>query len=142
MPHIHAPGLVLRFDPQTLAAQGATYTGKDDEELTPQQYFVCIEANARDALWVPLFAGPGPGRRGIAAAAKSGQSHWTKSSSFYHSTQLCRIAHKTAQRASEVAYDHSTPKSPNRMDLKQVPTRAEFPDDTAFRPMSCNMAIR
>jgi hypothetical protein len=142
MPHVHAPGLVLRFDPKTLAAQGATYTGKDDEELSPQQYFVCIDTNAKDALWVPLFAGPGPGRKGIAVAAKSGNTRWTKSSSFYDSSQVCRIAHKAAHRAAELAYDDSTPKAPNRMAPAQLPARSEFPDDPAFRPMSSNFAIR
>ena len=142
MPHIHAPGLVLRFDPKTLAAQGATYTGKDDVELSAQQYFVCIETNAKDALWVPLFPGPGPGRKGIPTTAKSGHTRWTKSSSFYDSAQVCRIAHKAAHRAAEVAYDESTPKSPSRMLPAQLPPRAEFPDDSAFRPMAGNVAIR
>ena len=142
MPHIHAPGLVLRFDPKTLAAQGATYTGKDDVELSAQQYFVCIEANAKDALWVPLFPGPGPGRKGIPTTAKSGHTRWTKSSSFYDSAQVCRIAHKAAQRAAEVAYDESTPKLPSRMLPAYLPLRAEFPDDAAFRPMAGNVAIR
>lgn len=142
MAHVHAPGLVLRFDPKTLAAQGATYTGKDDEELSPQQYFVCIEANAKDALWVPLFPGPGPGRKGIAASAKSGNSRWTKSSSFYDVAQLCRVAHKAAHRAAEAAYDDSTPKLPNQMAPKQLPLRAEFPDDATFRSMKDNYAIR
>jgi len=142
MPHIHAPGLVLRFDPKTLAAQGATYTGKDDVELSAQQYFVCIEANAKDALWVPLFPGPGPGRKGIPATAKSGHTRWTKSSSFYDSAQVCRIAHKAARKAAEVAYDESSPKSPSRMLPAQLPLRVEFPDDSAFRPMAGNVAIR
>jgi hypothetical protein len=31
--------------------------------LSAQQYYVCIDANAKDALWVPLFAGPRPDAR-------------------------------------------------------------------------------
>jgi hypothetical protein len=142
MPHVHAPGLVLRFDPKTLAKEGAAYTGDHNVELSPQQYFVCIDANAKDALWVPLFAGPGPGRKGIAAAAKTGNTRWTRSSSFYDAAQVCRIAHKVAHKAAEAAFDDSTPKAPNLMSPKQLPPRAEFPDDTAFRPMSANLAIR
>jgi len=142
MPHIHAPGLVLRLDPKTLAAHGATYTGADDEELSPQQYFVCIDANARDALWVPLFAGPAPGRKGIAASSKSGNARWTRSTSFYDGAQVCRIAHKAVHRAAEMAYDDSTPKAPNAMAVAQLPPRAVFPPDDAFRPMSLNSAIR
>ena len=142
MPHVHAPGLVLRLDPKTLATLGATYTGDDDEELSPQQYFVCIESNARDALWLPLFAGPGPGRKGIAAASKSGNARWTRSTSFYHEGLLCRIAHKTTQRAADAAYDDSTPKAPNAMSPAQLPPRDAFPPDDGFHPMSRNTAIR
>jgi hypothetical protein len=142
MAHVHAPGLVLRFDPKTLAAQGATYTGKDDEELSPQQYFLCIDANAKDALWAPLFASSAPGRKGILPTAKSGHSRWVRYSSFYDAAQVCRIAHKAAHKAAEIAYDESSPKTPNRLAVAQVPARAEFPGDDAFRPMSANYAIR
>ncbi len=142
MPHVHAPGLVLQFDPQTLLSQGATCSWKDEPELSAQQYYVCIDANAKDALWVPLFAGPGVGRKGIAVAAKSGHPRWTRSSSFYHSGQLCRIAHKAAQRAAEKAYDDSTPKAPNRMAPAQLPKRDEFPADAGFHPMEGNVGVR
>lgn len=142
MPHVHAPGLVLRFDPKTLMAQGATYTGKDDGELSPQQYFVCIESTPRDALWVPLFAASGPGRKGILPTAKSGHSRWVRYSSFYDATQVCRVTHKAAHKAAEVAFDESSPKAPNRLADASVPPRAEFPPDDAFRPMKANTAIR
>jgi hypothetical protein len=142
MPHIHAPGLVLRFDPQALADNGATFAGGDDIELNGPQYFVCVEANPKDALWLPLFAGPAPGRKGIAATAKTGHLTWTKHSSFYHSGQLCRVAHKAATKASEAGRDMSTPKTPNRLAVAQIPPRAELPADEKFRPMAGNVAIR
>ena len=142
MPHIHAPGLVLQLDPQMLATHGATYTWGDDPELSAQQYFVCIESDAKEALWLPLFAGPAPGRKGIAAAAKSGDPRWTRSSSFYHPAQVCRISHKGVQRAAEAAYDRSTPKQPNRLAPAQLPKREELPPDDAFRAMAGNLQIR
>jgi hypothetical protein len=142
MPHVHAPGLVLRFDPKTLAKQGATYTGKDDEELSPQQYFLCIDANPKDALWVPLFAASSPGRKGILPTAKTGHSRWIRYSSFYDAAQICRIAHKSAHLASVAAFDESSPKVPNRLAVASVPARSEFPPDEAFRPMSANTAFR
>jgi hypothetical protein len=142
MPHVHAPGLVLQFDPQTLIAQACTFTGTQEVELSAQQYYVCIDANPKDALWVPLFAGPGPGRKGIAAAAKTGNGRWTKSSSFYDSALLVRIPHKAAQRAAEKAYDNSTPKAPNTLATAQLPPRAEFPDDSAFGPMAGKVSTR
>lgn len=142
MAHVHSPGLALRFDPRTLAAQGATYTGSDDEELSPQQYFLCIHADAREALWAPLFASSAPGRIGILPTAKSGGSRWARYSSFYDPAQICRIAHKAATRAAEVAYDESSPKQPNRIDAAQVPPRSVFPADDAFRPMKGNTTFR
>ncbi len=141
MAHVHAPGLVLRFDPQTLSDHGATFAGSDDTEFSTQ-YFVCLESTAKDALWIPLFAGPRPGRKGIAAAAKSGHAQWTRNSSFYDAGHLCRIGHKAAQKAAEAARDHSTSKAPNRLALEHVPPRAEFPDDSAFRPMASGATIR
>jgi len=142
MPHVHAPGLVLRFDPRTLADMGASYAGDPDQELTAQQYFVCIEANARDALWLPLFAAAGSGRKGIAASAKTGHPRWIKYSSFYDHSTLCRIGHKAAQRAAEVAYDESSPKLPNRLTVATLPAREQFADDTTFRPLKENTGIR
>jgi hypothetical protein len=134
--------LVLQFDPATLADHAATYTGQDDVEYSAQQYFVCIDANAKDALWVPLFAGPGPGRKGIATTAKSGDARWVRYSSFYDCGQLCRLPHKAAQRAADAAYDRTTPKTANRMAAAQLPARTEFPDDSAFRPMAGHLSIR
>ena len=141
MAHVHAPGLVLKFDPQTLATQGATFAGSDDTEFSPQ-YFVCLESGPRDALWIPLFAAPGPGRKGIAASAKSGDSMWTRNSSFYDPGHLCRIGHKAVQKAAEAARDRSTPKAPNRLALDHLPPRSEFPTDDAFRPMAGHITIR
>lgn len=142
MPHVHAPGLVLRMDPQTLATEGASYTGDNEVEFAAQQYFVCIAADAKEGLWVPLFAGPGPGRKGIAATSKTGHTRWIRYTSFYDHGQLCRIAHKAVQRAATVAYDESTPKAPNRLLPAALPARSDFPDDAAFRPMAGNVAIR
>lgn len=142
MPHIHAPGLVLRFDPQALADSGATFAGGEGVELAGPQYFVCVDANPKDALWLPLFAGPGPGRKGIAATAKTGHLSWTKHSSFFHAGQLCRVSHKGAQKASEVGRDMTSPKTPNRLAVAQLPPRAELPPEAAFRPMAGNVVIR
>lgn len=134
MAHVHSPGLVLQLDPKTLAAHGAT-SSASDIPLTAHQYFVCIEADAREGLWVPLFAGPGGARIGIAATAKTGYAQWTRHSSFYDPACLCRVGHKGAQRGADAAYDRSSPKSPNRLRVEQLPRRAEFPPDDAFRPM-------
>jgi hypothetical protein len=136
LPHVHAPGLVLQLDPKTLATHGATATTAEDTELSAQQYFVCIATDAKEGLWVPLFAGPGPGRKGIAASAKTGYAQWTRHSSFYDPRCIIRVGHKGAQRAADAAYDRSSPKSPNRMAIDRLPPRAEFPADTSFKALA------
>jgi len=142
MAHVHAPGLVLKFDAQKLADEGASFTGDEHTEYAPEQYFVCIDSNAKDALWVPLFASPGTQRRGISAAAKTGHTRWIRYSSFYDDTQLCRVAHKAAQLASAAARDESSPKSPNRMDAASLPQRESFPAESSFRAMKGLVSIR
>lgn len=136
LPHVHAPGLVLQLDPKTLATHGATATMAEDTELSAQQYFVCIATDAREGLWVPLFAGPGPGRKGIAASAKTGYAQWTRHSSFYDPRCIIRVGHKGAQRAADAAYDRSSPKSPNRMLAPGLPARPDFPADAALVPLA------
>ena len=77
-----------------------------------------------------------------AAAAKSSDTYWTRNSSFYDAGHLCRIWHKVVPKAAEAARDRTTPKAPNRLHLDHLPPRAEFPDESAFRPMAGNVAIR
>ena len=111
------------------AARAFAYRDMDvragDEELLSQQYYVCVAANPKDALWMPLFAGPGPGRKGIAASAKSGHVQWTKHSSFYRPGTLFRVPHKATQQAAEAASDRSTPKTANRIALDQMLCKVE-----------------
>lgn len=144
MPHVHTPGLVLRLCAQTLMDDGARYTGAGlgDVDYSAFQYYVCIEANARDGLWVPLFAAPSAERIGVAASSKSGHPRWTRYTSFYDRRQLCLLTHKAAQRAAAAGYDESTPKAPNRMAAAALPARAEFPDGLQLVAMAGNLQIR
>jgi hypothetical protein len=134
LPHVHAPGLVLQLDPRTLATHGAQAALPAGTELSAQQYYLCIAADAKEGAWVPLFPGPGPGRKGIAAEAKTGYAQWTRHSSFYEPGCIIRVGHKGAQRAADAAYDRSSPKSPNRLQAATIPARAEFPPDAALKP--------
>ncbi len=135
MAHVHAPGLVLQLDPKTLVTYGAFAALPADTTLSAHQYFLCISTDAKEGLWVPLFAGPGPGRKGIAATAKTGYAQWTRHSSFYDPGCIIRVGHKGAQRAADAAYDRSSPKSPNRMAVEQLPPRPEFPADDQLRAL-------
>lgn len=136
MPHVHAPGLALQLDPKTLATHGAHAALPDGTRLSAHQYYVCIAVDAKDGWWVPLFAGPGPGRKGIAAEAKTGYAQWTRHSSFYDPGCVLRVGHKGAQRAADAAYDRSSPKSPNRMLAPGLPARPDFPADAALVPLA------
>lgn len=144
MPHVHTPGLVLRLCAQTLMDEGARYTGAGagDVDYSAFQNYVCIEANARDGLWVPLFAAPSAERVGVAASSKTGHPRWTRYTSFYDRRQLCLLTHKAAQRAAIAGYDESTPKAPNRMTTAALPSRDAFPDSAQLVAMAGNLQIR
>ena len=66
MAHVHAPGLVLRMDPDELLKQGATCSCAEHEAVHAQHYFLCIESDASGGFWVPLFTGPRMGTTGVA----------------------------------------------------------------------------
>ena len=53
MPHVHAPGLVLNLDPDELLGNGAQFTCPEDESASTPQFYVCLEADAKQGLWVP-----------------------------------------------------------------------------------------
>lgn len=131
MPHVHAPGLVLNLDPDELLANGAQFTCAEDESASTPQFFACLAADAKQGLWVPLYSGPAPGRKGIAGTVKSGNPMWTRSPSFYHPGELWRASHKAVQRGA--ARDRSTPKLPNTLALAALPRREEFPAEEAFK---------
>ncbi|WP_440225488.1 hypothetical protein ACQQ2N_09585 [Dokdonella sp. MW10] len=127
MSHVHAPGLVLRMDPDELLHYGASCSCDDDVAVHAQHFFLCIEADAKEGSWVPLFTGRALGTREIPTSAKSGNPRWTATPAHYHPGQVWRASHKAAQRAANVARDPTTPKTPNLIALAHVPSRAEFP---------------
>lgn len=134
MAHTHAPGLVLHMYPEELLKHGAGHTVEPDEAVSAQHYFVCLAADAKEGLWVPLFQAPGLDRKPIPESAKSGNSRWTRGTSYYDIEQLWRIPHKAALRGAAAAYDQSLPKTPNTVLLSALPDRDLFPSDSAFRP--------
>ncbi len=127
MAHVHAPGLVLRMDPDELLHYGAQCTCEDDLAVHAQHFFVCIEADAKEGYWVPLFNGPRVGSKEIAGSAKSGGARWLGGASHYVPDQLWRASHKAVQRAASVANDPSSTKVPNTIALASLPKREQFP---------------
>ena len=132
MAHVFTPGLVLYMYPDELLKHGAECTATADDAASAQQFFVCLDVNARAGLWTPLFQGSGRDLKMISEAAKAGHSRWTRGPSFYDVNQLWRIPHKAAQRAAAAAKDSSLPKSPNTESLTALPKRDDFPADDAF----------
>lgn len=127
MAHVHAPGLVLRMDPDELVKEGATFSCEEHEAVHAQHYFVCIEANPRDGLWVPLFTGPRLGSKELPNASRSGDPRFVGTSAHYSPDQVWRASHKAAQRGAAAAHDSSSGKLPNRIALASVPPIADFP---------------
>ena len=126
MAHVHAPGLVLRMDPDELVREGARSSCAEHEAVHAQHYFLCIEANARDGLWVPLFTGPRMGTKELPKAARSGDPRWQGTATHYDPEQVWRATHKAAQRAAAAAHDSSSGKLPNRISVEAVPAVSDF----------------
>ena len=124
---VHAPGLVLRLDPDELRHYGARCSRDADQAVHAQHYFVCIEADAKEGIWVPLFSGPRVGSHEIPGSAKSGHPRWLSSASHYLREEAWLASHKAVQRAAAVAHDNSSTKQPNRVAAASVPPRGEFP---------------
>lgn len=126
MAHVHAPGLVLRMDPDELIREGATFSCADHEAVHAQHYFVCIEANAKDGLWLPLFSGPRFGSKELPNASRTGDPRWVGTSAHYQPEQIWRASHKAAQRAASAAHDSSSGKLPNRIRAESLPAASGF----------------
>ena len=134
MAHVYGPGLVLHMYPEELLRFGAAHTVEPDDAVAAQHYFVCLSADAKEGLWTPLYLTRGHDRLAIPEEAKSGNPRWTRGVSYYSPDELWRLPHKATQRGASAAGDQSEPKAPNRVDLASLPSRAQFPADSAFRP--------
>lgn len=124
---VHAPGLVLRLDPDELRHYGARCSRDAGRAVHAQHYFVCIEADAKEGIWVPLFNGPQVGSREIPGSAKTGQARWLSGASHYVTEEAWQASHKAVQRAAAVAHDNSSTKQPNRVAPAGLPRRDDFP---------------
>ncbi|MEO7935322.1 MAG: hypothetical protein ABIR27_03605 [Dokdonella sp.] len=131
MAHVHAPGLVLRMDPDELIREGAICSCAEHEAVHAQHYFVCIEANAKDGLWLPLFSGPRMGTKELPNISRTGDPRWVGTSSHYSPEQIWRATHKAAQRAATAAHDSSSGKLANRIKTEFLPSPSEFTFDAA-----------
>jgi hypothetical protein len=130
MARIHTRGLVLRMDPITLRQQGARCTREFDSMASAQHDFVCIEADAKAAWWLPLTAMPEVGCTAIPVSAKSGDRRWADAPSFYQPDQCWHAPHKAAQLAAAAAHDRTDAKNANTIAANALPKRSDFPEIT------------
>jgi hypothetical protein len=114
------------MDPDELLKQGAKCSCEEDRAVNAQHYFVCIEADAKEGLWVPLFTGPRVGTKEIPGSSKTGDPRWIGVPSHFNPDQVWRASHKAVQRAAISAHDQSSPKLPNRIAVKSLPLSGEF----------------
>lgn len=127
MARIHTRGLVLRMDPITLRQQGARYTREINAMPSAQRDFVCLEADAKAAWWMPLSAAAQEGCKEILPAAKSGDRRWAATPSYYQPDQCWHIPHKAAQLAAAAAHDRSDAKNANMIATEALPEVKDFP---------------
>ena len=132
MAHVHAPGLVLRMDPDELLKHDATCSCEEHLAVHAQHYFLCVEADAKRALWAPLFTAPRVGTREIPSAAKTGDPRWIGVPAHFSPDQVWCATHKAAQRAATAGNDRSTPKLPNRVKDAAVPNANDFARPAGF----------
>ncbi|MEO7199750.1 MAG: hypothetical protein ABIY56_05985 [Dokdonella sp.] len=128
MARIHTRGLVLRMDPIMLRQQGARCTRDLDTMTSAQHNFVCIEADAKGAWWLPLSAAAQVGSVEIPASAKSGDRRWVDGPAYYLPDQCWYAPHKAAQMAATAAHDRSDAKNANTIAANALPQATEFPD--------------
>ena len=126
MAHVHAPGLVLRMDPDELLKQAATCSCDENDAVHAQHYFLCVDADATGGLWTPLFTAARVGTRELPRSALSGDPRWQAMSAHFHPDQVWRATHKAVQRAAAAAHDRSSAKMPNRVKAEFVPDKSEF----------------
>lgn len=123
----HTRGLVLRMDPITLQQQGGRCTGEYHSMTSAQHNFVCLEADAKAAWWLPLSAAAQVGCKEILASAKSGDRRWTEGPSYYQPDQCWHAPHKAAQLAATAAHDRSDAKNANMIATEALPEVKDFP---------------
>lgn len=124
---VYEAGLVLNLYPTDLLRFGATHTANHDEAVTAEHFFLCLSADAREGLWIPLHVTRGLDRTPISESGKTGQARWTRGPSYYSPGDLWRIPHKAIQRTLALTGDKSSTTSSNRVIAQWIPARSEFP---------------
>lgn len=114
-------GLVLRLDPDVLEQAGGTYTGNAFVRVQGWHLFLCIEAFAERARWIPLFSRSSTHRSALPKRGRSGHEPWLSGTFNYHYGQIWSAPHSAVVDAAEAGRDPSTPGGRNWLRSDLVP---------------------
>lgn len=97
-------GLVIRFDPDRLHANGAAPDRPPTRAVQGWHYFVCVGRCGQWSVWVPAFSRYVPGR--IKLGYKAGSPDWTAGDSFVDLEQMWVVPDEALGPAS-AGVDHT-----------------------------------
>jgi hypothetical protein len=115
-------GLVLHLDPDALEREGGTYSCLPDRRVHGGHFFLCLEVDAGQGEWLPLYTKDGVGRRVLEKDGRRGHSKWTSADCFYHVAQVWRAPHRAVILAAQRGKDMSSPGGRNSVSEEYVPT--------------------
>ncbi|MFX1678043.1 hypothetical protein PV762_02320, partial [Mitsuaria sp. CC2] len=107
--------------PKTLLGLGAKPTGPADRWVTGHHFFICIEADAKRCLMLPLYSHDGPGRSQISMDGRSGHEKWTLGAHYYHPVQTWLASRFAIARAAQASGDLTRSGSRNLLQPDLIP---------------------
>jgi hypothetical protein len=117
-------GLVLHLDPDTLAANGGSYTCPDEQRVQGGHFFLCLAVDDSSGQWLPLYSNSGVGREPLGEDGRSGHSKWSEGTFYWHRDQVWSAPHAAVVAAASAGGDMSRSGSRNRLDELQIPSIA------------------
>lgn len=118
------PGLVMHLDPDTLLAQGGTYSCSDDQRVRGGHFFLCLSVQGSLGCWLPLYSNPGVGRTQLTADGRSGHPKWTSGTFYWHQDQVWTAMYSAVVAAAAAGRDMSRAGSRNELDKLHLPPLA------------------
>lgn len=94
------PGLVLFLHPGMLRERGARSPGAWWEVMLDPHYFVCLDVEDSDGIWIPASTKEGPGRFVLEPRDKRGPTAWTRGRSWCLVDQLWTAPHAAILEAA------------------------------------------
>lgn len=115
------PGIALHMDPDTLAAEGATYTCPEARRVRGCHFFLCIRITGEHSRWLPLYSRGGLNRLQLSQRGRSGHPKWMASECYYYADQVWCATHAAVAAATLAGQDRSERKRRNRIAIRFLP---------------------